>query len=162
MNKATINISAHIYRLKLVLIFQGQMSWSAIAEFQVNCMYIVCAQLFTCVWLLAISWAVAHQALLSMEFSRQELYTGAVLRWWRNRMGRPLSPPQIHQKIIWMLSNFHKTTSNADRGHQVPRKAAHSLWKEVEQNLTDKKRDKRVRDRDPSWWGSSEGEVSKQ
>ena len=25
---------------------------------------------------------------------------GAVLRWWRNRMGRPLSPQQIHQKNI--------------------------------------------------------------
>ena len=36
----------------------------------------------------------------------------AVLRWLRNRMGRPLSPLQIHQKIIWILSNFHKTTSN--------------------------------------------------
>ena len=24
----------------------------------------------------------------------------AVLRWWRNRTGRPLSPPQIHQKNI--------------------------------------------------------------
>ena len=35
----------------------------------------------------------------------------AVLRWQRNRMGRPLSPPQIHQKNIWMLSKFHKTTS---------------------------------------------------
>ena len=23
-----------------------------------------------------------------------------VLRWWRNRMGRPLSSPQIHQKNI--------------------------------------------------------------
>ena len=36
---------------------------------------------------------------------------GVVPRWQRNRMGWPLSPPQIHQKIIWMLSNFHKTTS---------------------------------------------------
>jgi len=26
-------------------------------------------------------------------------------------MGRPLSPPQIHQKIIWMLSSFHRITS---------------------------------------------------
>ena len=34
-----------------------------------------------------------------------------VLRCQRNRTGRPLSSPQIHQKIIWMLSNFHKTTS---------------------------------------------------
>ena len=24
----------------------------------------------------------------------------AVIRWWRNRTGRPLSPPQIHQKNI--------------------------------------------------------------
>ena len=24
----------------------------------------------------------------------------AVLRWWRNRTGRPLSPPQIHLKNI--------------------------------------------------------------
>ena len=36
---------------------------------------------------------------------------GGVLRWQRNRMGRPLSPPQIHRKIIWMLSKYHKTTS---------------------------------------------------
>ena len=34
-----------------------------------------------------------------------------VLRWQRNRVGRPLSPPQIHQKSISMLSKFHKTTS---------------------------------------------------
>ena len=26
--------------------------------------------------------------------------TGVVLTWQRNRMGRPLSPPQIHQKNI--------------------------------------------------------------
>ena len=31
--------------------------------------------------------------------------------WQRNRMGRPLSPPQIHWKNIWKLSKFHKTTS---------------------------------------------------
>ena len=41
----------------------------------------------------------------------ENLNLEAVLRWWRNRTGRPLSPPQIHQKIIWMLNNFHKTTS---------------------------------------------------
>ena len=33
------------------------------------------------------------------------------LRWQRNRTGRPLSPPQIHRKNIWMLSKLHKTTS---------------------------------------------------
>ena len=34
-----------------------------------------------------------------------------VLRWQRNRTGRPLSPPQIHQKNISTLSKFYKTTS---------------------------------------------------
>ena len=32
------------------------------------------------------------------------------LRWWRNRMGRPLSPLKIHRKNIWTLSKLHKTT----------------------------------------------------
>ena len=45
------------------------------------------------------------------QFQHKENYiyhstSGVVLRWQRNRMGRPLSSPQIHQKIIWMLSNF--------------------------------------------------------
>ena len=44
---------------------------------------------------------------------------------------------------------------NAGRGHQAPRKAAHSLQKEVGQNIKDKQREKRVRDRDPSWQKSS-------
>ena len=38
-----------------------------------------------------------------------------VLRWWKNRTGRPLSPLQIHQQIIWMLSKFHKATSGCWR-----------------------------------------------
>ena len=36
---------------------------------------------------------------------------GVVLGWQRNRMGRPLSAPQIHQKNISTLSKCHKTTS---------------------------------------------------
>ena len=48
---------------------------------------------------------------INPEHSLEEMMLGAVLRWWKNRMGRPLSPPQIHQKIIWMLSKYHKTTS---------------------------------------------------
>ena len=57
-----------------------------------------------------------------------------------------------------------KQLLNAGRGHQAPRKAAHSLPKEVEQFIKDKKRDKRVKDdRDPSWGGNHEGgEVSTQ
>ena len=39
-----------------------------------------------------------------------------------------------------MLSNFHKTTLNAGRGQQAPRKAAHCLGKEVGQNIKDMKR----------------------
>ena len=36
---------------------------------------------------------------------------GSSWRWQRTRTGRPLSPQQIHQKNISMLSKFHKTTS---------------------------------------------------
>ena len=105
----------------------------------------------------------------------------AILRWQRNRMGRSLSSPQIHQKINWTLSKFHKFAQfaqfcsnftswenftkqllNAGSGHQGPRKAAHSLWREEGQNIKDKKRGKRVRDGDPSCGGSREGgKVSK-
>ena len=53
-----------------------------------------------------------------------------------------------------MLSKFHKTTLNAGRGHQAPRKAAHHLRKEVGKNIKDKKRDKRGRDGDLSREGS--------
>ena len=55
-----------------------------------------------------------------------------------------------------------KQLLNTSGGHQEPRKAAHSLGKEVGQNIKDKKRDKRVRDGDPSRGGSREGEVSKE
>ena len=55
-----------------------------------------------------------------------------------------------------------KQLLNAGRGHQAPRNAGRSLQKEVGQNIKDKKRDKRVRDGDPSWGGNREGEVSKQ
>ena len=34
----------------------------------------------------------------------------AVLRWQRNKMGRPLSPPQIHQKNITALSKLNRTS----------------------------------------------------
>ena len=73
-----------------------------------------------------------------------------VWRWQRNRTGRPLSPPQI-QKIkrsfeCWAAST--KQLLNTGEGHQAPRKVAHSLQKEVGQNIKDKKRDKRVRDGD--------------
>ena len=76
------------------------------------------------------------------------------LRWWRNRTGRPLSPPQIHRKIIWTLSKLHKQLLIASRGHQTPRKTVHCLWNEVGQNIKDKKRDNRVRDGGLSQEGS--------
>ena len=62
-----------------------------------------------------------------------------------------------------MVSNVHKHLLNADGGYHAPRNGAHSLQKEVGQNIKDKKRGKRVRDGDSSWGGSHVGgEVSKQ
>ena len=77
-------------------------------------------------------------------------------------MGRLLSLPQIHQNNIWILRKFHKTTSECWQRTSGTRKAAHCLRKEVGQNIKDKKRDRRGRDRDPSQEGSlKRGEVSK-
>ena len=40
------------------------------------CVFILCAQTLSCVQLLVTPWAVAHQAPLSMGFSRQEYWSG--------------------------------------------------------------------------------------
>ena len=55
-----------------------------------------------------------------------------------------------HKFIKRSSECFHKTTLNTGGGHQAPSRAAHSLRKEVGQNIKDKKRDKRVRDGDLS------------
>ena len=50
-------------------------------------------------------------SLFPTRINKRELKSIAfrvVPRWQRNRMGRPLSPPQIHEKIIWTLSNFQQ------------------------------------------------------
>ena len=46
-------------------------------------------------------------------------------------MGRPLSPPRIPQKSFECWATSTKQLLNAGKGPQVPRKAAHSLQKEV-------------------------------
>ena len=52
-----------------------------------------------------------HSSIPSLEI----LWTEVVLRWQRNRIGRPLSPAQIYWKITWTLSKYHKATSDCWR-----------------------------------------------
>ena len=58
------------------------------------------------------------------------------------------------KRITERRANFTKQLLIASWGHQTPRKATHSLLKEVGQNIKDKKRDKRAKDGDPSQEGS--------
>ena len=58
------------------------------------------------------------------------------------------------ERTIERWTNFTKQLLIASRGYQVPRKATHCLWREVGQNIKDKKGDKRARDGDPSREGS--------
>ena len=51
-------------------------------------------------------------------------------------------PPKFIKISFECWATSTKQLLNAGRGHQAPRKAAHSLRKEVEQNIIDKKRDK--------------------
>ena len=69
-------------------------------------------------------------------------------------------PPKFIKRSFECWATSTKQLLNAGGGHQAPRKAAHSLQKEVGQNIKDKKIHKIVRDRDLSWRGSREGEVS--
>ena len=62
---------------------------------------------------------------------------------------------------IWKLSKFHKTTSECWQRTSGTQKGSPCHWKEVGQNIKDKKRDKRGRDGDPSQEGSLKREVSK-
>ena len=75
-------------------------------------------------------------------------------------MGRPLSLPQTHQKIIFTGNNFHKTTSEfwwktPDTHEDKPISLKRRRKKD-----TDEKRDKGFRDGDPSGGVCYEGEVS--
>ena len=63
-------------------------------------------------------------------------------------------PNKFIKRIIERRANFTKQLLIASWGHQAPRKATHCLREEVGQNIKDKKRDKRAKDRDPSREGS--------
>ena len=52
--------------------------------FKNSCNIIVCAHLFTCVWLFETSWTIGCQASLSKEFSSKEYWSGSIPRFLRN------------------------------------------------------------------------------
>ena len=80
---------------------------------------------------------------------------GEELRWQRNRMGRTLSPPQIHQKNILTPSKFHKTTSECrQRTSGTQKSNPLSSKRGRKKHKRHKKRDKRGRDGAPSREGS--------
>ena len=60
------------------------------------------------------------------------LCQGSVLRWQRNRMGRPLSPPQIHRKSIWAeqipQKNFWMLVENISSVQFSRSVMSDSLW----------------------------------
>ena len=77
-----------------------------------------------------------------MKLLKWLLISGAVLRWWRNRTGKPLCPSQIHQKNISTLSKFHKATSECWQRTSGTQKSGSLSSKQVGKNIKDEKRDK--------------------
>ena len=102
----------------------------------------------------------------SLEICFPSILRSGVWGWSQDGRGIGLGDHFLPHKFIKRSFEYWTTSTKqylyAGGGHQAPRKAAHSLWKEVGQNINNKKRDKRVRDGDPSWEGSHEGEISKQ
>ena len=86
---------------------------------------------------------------------------GAVLRWQSNRTGDHYLPHKFIKSSFESWTNSTQQRLNTGGGQQAPRKAAHSLRKEVGQNIKYKKRDKRVRDGNPYQGGRHEGDDSK-
>ena len=93
---------------------------------------------------LTTTWEVAQE--LSVGGRSQD---GGGIGW-----GDHFLPYKFIERAIEPRANFTKELLIASWGHQEPGKAAHCLWKEVGQNIKDKKRDKRARDGDLSWEGS--------
>ena len=68
-------------------------------------------------------------------------------------MWRPLSPPQIHQRNISMLSKFYKTTSECWQRTSGTQKSRSFSSKTGRRNIKDEKRDKGGREGALSWEG---------
>ena len=101
------------------------------SDYKVSPVY-VCV--LSCIQLFATLWTAAHQAPLSMEFSRQEYWRGLPLQYWRS-FSRGSSRPRdqtcisyIGRRILYhFTTSIHKWTSimdyislasrSAERGH---------------------------------------------
>ena len=77
------------------------------------------------------------------------------------KMVEEFLPHKFIKRSIERWANSTKQLLKTVRGHQASIKAAHSLLKEVGENIKDKKRDERAPDGDLSRGGSHEGEVSR-
>ena len=82
------------------------------------------------------------------------LLKGEEPRWGGIGRGDHFLSYKFTERLFEHWANFTKQLLTTSRRQQAPRKAAHHLWKEVGQNIKDKKRDKRARDGDPSREGS--------
>ena len=61
----------------LMVFFYIMLVFSSLWFLWIYCMFLICVcESLSCVWLLVTPWTVAHQAPLSMGFSRQEYWSG--------------------------------------------------------------------------------------
>ena len=72
---AIVHMCLHTYECEYSVWFQKNIySWLCMCVCVL--IYYTCAQSLSLVWLLVTPWSVAHQAPLSLEFSRQECWSG--------------------------------------------------------------------------------------
>ena len=68
------------------------------------------AQLFSCVWLFAILWTVAHQSPLSMGFSRQEYWSGLSCPPPGDLPNPGIEPTCLFHLLHWQGGDFTTST----------------------------------------------------
>ena len=106
-----LNIPLCLYISQLFYPFIGQWT-SRLLPWLSFCKQCLNEHWGTCVfWILVFSEYIPRSGIVGLYGSLLSNLQEAVLRWWRNRTGRPPSPPQIHWTNIWTLSKFYKTTS---------------------------------------------------
>ena len=83
----------------------------------------------------------------------ESAYLTVYMSNWLHKIGQGdhFLPHKFIERSFEHWANTTKQLLNAGWGHQTPRKASYGLRKEVGEIIKDKKRDKRVRDEDPSW-----------
>ena len=101
-------ISRKILKNQVPILTEGFSTLVGFVHFTGSCVC-VCVCVLSCVWLFATPWTVAHQALLSMEFPRQEYWSGLPFPTPRDLLNSEVEPkcPAMAGRFFFFTTEIH-------------------------------------------------------